>query len=287
MDGTDRAPQAEDGSLLFIGTATTLLRYGGFALLTDPNFLHKGQRAYLGYGLTSKRRTQPAVSIDQLPPLDAVALSHLHGDHFDRVAKKGLDRSVPIVTTRQGARRLRPQGFRAATGLGTWEPWELSRDDGGLLRITSLPGRHAPGPLQAAFPTVMGSLVEVEPAGGGRPLRIYITGDTLCRKELREITRRYADIDLALIHLGGTKVLGVTVTMDGRQGADLLELMDFATRGVGPGRSPAIVPIHYDDYAVFKSPLEDFRAEIDRRGLVADVRWMGRGDSVALPTRAA
>jgi L-ascorbate metabolism protein UlaG (beta-lactamase superfamily) len=41
------------GSLTFIGTATTVLRLGGFTLLTDPNFLHRGQRAYLGYGLTT------------------------------------------------------------------------------------------------------------------------------------------------------------------------------------------------------------------------------------------
>lgn len=38
------------GTLTFIGTATTLLRVGSFTVLTDPNFLHKGQRAYLGKG---------------------------------------------------------------------------------------------------------------------------------------------------------------------------------------------------------------------------------------------
>ena len=42
-------------SLTFIGTATTVLRLGSFTLLTDPNFLHRGQRAYLGKGLWSKR----------------------------------------------------------------------------------------------------------------------------------------------------------------------------------------------------------------------------------------
>jgi len=42
---------SEDCSLTFIGTATTVLRLGDFTLLTDPNFLHKGQRVYLGYGL--------------------------------------------------------------------------------------------------------------------------------------------------------------------------------------------------------------------------------------------
>ena len=34
--------------LCFIGTATTLIRYAGFTVLTDPNFLHRGERVYLG-----------------------------------------------------------------------------------------------------------------------------------------------------------------------------------------------------------------------------------------------
>jgi L-ascorbate metabolism protein UlaG (beta-lactamase superfamily) len=38
------------GSLTFIGTATTLISYGGFTLLTDPNFLHRGQRGLPGQG---------------------------------------------------------------------------------------------------------------------------------------------------------------------------------------------------------------------------------------------
>ena len=41
--------------MTFGGNATALLRIGGFTLLTDPNFLHRGQRAYLGYGLSTTR----------------------------------------------------------------------------------------------------------------------------------------------------------------------------------------------------------------------------------------
>jgi hypothetical protein len=67
MDVKNAAPA---GTLVFIGTATTLIRYGELTLLTDPNFLHRGQRAYLGYGLTAKRLTEPALTMGQLPPLE-------------------------------------------------------------------------------------------------------------------------------------------------------------------------------------------------------------------------
>jgi L-ascorbate metabolism protein UlaG (beta-lactamase superfamily) len=57
----------EDCSLQFIGNATTLLRLGPFTILTDPNFLHRGQWAYLGHGLASRRRLDPALRIEDLP----------------------------------------------------------------------------------------------------------------------------------------------------------------------------------------------------------------------------
>lgn len=90
--------------LYFIGNATMVIRYGGFTLLTDPNFLRRGQRAFLGYGLNSRRLRDPAISIDELPRMDAVILSHLHGDHWDRVTTRHLDRDLPIVTTSHASR---------------------------------------------------------------------------------------------------------------------------------------------------------------------------------------
>ena len=106
------------GTLVFIGTATTLIRYGELTILTDPNFLHRGQRAYLGYGLTAKRLTEPALAIGQLPPLDAVVLSHLHGDHWDRNAQRGLDRDTMIITTPHAAKRLQWRRFSPRSGYG-------------------------------------------------------------------------------------------------------------------------------------------------------------------------
>lgn len=266
---SDPPGQAED--LLFVGTATTLIHCAGFTVLTDPNFLHRGQRAYLGHGLWSRRLTDPAMRVEQLPPLDLVVLSHLHGDHFDRVAKRGLDKSVPIATTRQAARRLRPQGF-AASALDTWDSLLLRRGEASL-RVTSLPGRHAPAPAQALLPKVMGSLLEFRRIPDEEPLRLYLSGDTLVHDDLDEIARRQPDLDLAVVHLGGTKILGLLVTMDGAQGVELL-------RRLRPRRA---APVHYDDYGVFRSPLGDFRSAVEGAGdLATEITYLGRGESTNL-----
>lgn len=258
---------AEEDGLYFVGNATVILRYGGFTLLTDPNFLRQGQRAYLGWGLTSRRLRDPAITIDRLPELDGVVLSHLHGDHWDRVATRRLDHDLPIVTTTHASRRLARRGFDRTHGLRNWQQYELTKR-GRTVRVTSMPGRHALGLTERLLPPVMGSMLEFGPQGGGTELRVYISGDTLMCDELREIPRRYPDIDLGVVHLGGTRLLGLAlVTMDGRQGADWTEL-------VGCDR---VVPVHYDDYSVFTSPLSDYTAEARRRGLAARVVEVERG----------
>ena len=267
--------ETERGSIFFVGNATMLLRYGALTILTDPNFIHEGEAVPLGYGLSTTRLTDPAMEIEDLPDLDLVLVSHYHGDHFDRVAEERLDRSVPIVTTPDAAETLAAIGFEATRALETWETHDAERD-GTRVRITALPGQHAPGALTIALPQVMGSLLEFTDAGAEADappsLRMYITGDTIMYEGLREIRDRHPEIDLAMLHLGGTRVMGVTVTMDAEQGVQLLQMIE-----------PRLaVPIHYDDYEAFKSPLSEFVTAVNEAGLGEGVRYIRRGETHSL-----
>jgi len=271
------------GSIFFIGNATVLIRFGGFTILTDPNFVPRGEAVPLGYGLSTTRLTDPALGMDDLPPIDLVVLSHYHGDHFDRLAEQRLDRSLPVVTTPDAAQKLGELGFRVVRALETWEADERSSGNA-RLRITAMPGRHAPGALTIALPPVMGSLLEFsdgaegrDPAGSRASLRLYITGDTIVYEGLREIPERHPEIDVALLHLGGTRVMGLTVTMDAEQGIELLHTVE-----------PRLaIPIHYDDYEAFKSSLEDFVAAVGEAGLDDRVRYLRRGESFQLSANPA
>jgi L-ascorbate metabolism protein UlaG (beta-lactamase superfamily) len=260
-------------SVTFVGNATTLLRLGDFTLLTDPAFGMAGSRVYLGYGAWTKRLKDPDRSVLAGVTPDAVLLSHLHGDHFDAEARHQLAPTLPIITTPQAARRLRRKRFEAAQGLPTWRSHDLvsARQ---RLRITAVPGKHGPGPAGLLLPDVMGSVLEWE-AGGRRLLRLYITGDTLYGGHLADIPRRFGEIDAMLIHLGGTRLLGMLLTMDDRQGVEMTHL-------IRPGLT---VPVHFDDYKVFKSPLSDYLSRAREQGLEG-IRPIGRGDTVELPLRA-
>jgi L-ascorbate metabolism protein UlaG (beta-lactamase superfamily) len=269
-------------SIQLIGNATVLVRYAGMTILTDPNFVHRGEQVPLGYGLTTTRLTDPAMAIEDLPSLDLVVVSHSHADHFDRVAEERLDRGYPIVCPPEAGEKLRDLGFDRTRDLQTWESCEL-RKNGTSLQVTAMPARHAPGALSIALPEVMGSLLEFRTernpvlATSDQPdLRLYITGDTIVYEGLREIAERHPAIDLALLHLGGTRLMGLTVTMDAEQGIDLMEMV----------RPRLAIPIHHDDYEAFKSPLEDFARAVKVAGLEDRVRYLERGDSFDLSAEA-
>ncbi|HEX8852811.1 MAG TPA: MBL fold metallo-hydrolase [Pyrinomonadaceae bacterium] len=266
------------GSIFFVGTATVILRYAGFTILTDPNFLHAGDHVHLGYGLTSERLTSPALDIEQLPPLDFCVLSHYHGDHFDRIAEERLQKDLPIITTEHAAGELKDKGFTASIALDTWDTATV-RKGGARVRITSMPGKHGPAGVDFFLPPVMGSMLEFQQGAGERTtLRLYITGDTLVHEDLEEIPRRYPEIDLALFHLGGTRIMGVLLTMDAEQGVE-------AIRIINPRE---VIPIHYNDYDVFKSPLEDFKRAVEAAGYAERVKYLSHGETYhfeVAPTR--
>ena len=100
-------------------------------------------------------------------------------------------------------------------------------------------------------------------------LRIYITGDTLVYGGLREIKRRYGYLDQAILHLGGTRVLGLLLTMDAAQGIEMLKLVE-----------PAVaIPIHYNDYTVFRSPLSEFQEAVRKSGWNRTVTYLHHGET--------
>jgi len=256
------------GSIFFIGTATVILRYAGFTILTDPNFLHAGDHVHLGYGLTSERLTNPAINIEDLPPVDLCVLSHYHGDHFDQLVEEKLNKDLPIVTTNSAVAELEARNFRGGIGLDTWESIEFVKG-AARLRISSMPGQHGPGIVDFAMPDVMGSILDFETEAGERALRLYISGDTLVIDELKEIPARFPEIDIGLFHLGGTRVLGVLVTMDDEQGVEAIQIIDPDTA----------IPIHYNDYDVFKSPLEDFKTAATAAGLDEKMVYLAHGET--------
>jgi L-ascorbate metabolism protein UlaG (beta-lactamase superfamily) len=104
----------------YIGHATLLIEMGGLRLLTDPNFDPK-------LGKILPRVSPPGIALDDLPPLDAVLVTHAHADHlsFDTLGRLPPTTPVyapPVVAdwlNRLGYRNARPLVPGEALSLGT------------------------------------------------------------------------------------------------------------------------------------------------------------------------
>ena len=153
-----------------------------------------------------------------------------------------------------------------------------------------MPGKHVPpGPLNAAneilsaVPPTNGWIIELSysspPSSSADEFAsgyiVYITRDTLLVDELKEIPQRYEgmNINLMLIHLGGTTIPGpsmplLIVTMDTKQGVELMHL-------INPDMT---IPIHYNDYDLFLSPLDNFKKEVKKAELGAKVVYLDQKD---------
>ncbi|KAJ9097651.1 hypothetical protein QFC21_004687 [Naganishia friedmannii] len=265
--GTDSG--IEKARLVFVGTATCVLEWAGVRVMTDPNFA--GDHVHLGPGVTGTRVTDPAFPIEELPPIDVVVLSHFHADHFDQLVQEKLRKDLPIVTTKHAEEHLAEAslGFTKVYGMDVWEStlMKVMNDQASLvsgrldavpcIRVTATPGKHIAG--------VIGAI-----------------NDAILHAIPPEIPQRYPDIDLLLIHLGGTTIPGphaplLMVTMDGKQGIQLVQLI-----------SPKLtIPVHIDDYDVFLSPRSDFEKEVTKAGLDSKVLYLERGDVFEFGVRGA
>ncbi|KAF4949993.1 hypothetical protein FSARC_13327 [Fusarium sarcochroum] len=291
----------ENANVYFIGTATTIIEWQGFRLLTDPNFLHAGDHVHLGPGVTAQRKTNPAVDLEELPSLDVILLSHYHEDHFDRLVEDSLNRDFLIVSTPHAHKCLtsKDDPFRNVKALDFFDHLELQSEDAEeshrpVVKVTGMPGKHVPpGPLAVvndllgAVPPTNGWMLELGYHNDGEDkiqtgYRIYISGDTLLVDELKDIPKWLQDehIDLMLIHLGGTTIPGpsaplLMVTMDAKQGIEMIKMMD----------PDVTIPIHYDDYDVFLSPRSDFEKAVREAGMEDRVVLLDRGDRYQFAVR--
>lgn len=92
---------ADDLTVAWIGHASVLIDLGGTRILTDPAFFNRIGLSLGPVTVGPRRLVEPALDVGELPPLDAIVLSHAHMDSLDRPSLRALA-STPLVVTPRG-----------------------------------------------------------------------------------------------------------------------------------------------------------------------------------------
>jgi L-ascorbate metabolism protein UlaG (beta-lactamase superfamily) len=165
-------------------------------LLTDPVWSDRASPfAFAG----PRRVTTPGVRIDDLPPIDAILLSHNHYDHLDLATLRSLhERDAPLIVTPLGndaiVRRHIPTARIVA---GDWgEHFEIA--PGAKAHIVPALHWSSRGIRDRRMALWCGFMVQA----GGR--LVYFAGDTGygTGNIFRTIRERFGPADLALIPIG-------------------------------------------------------------------------------------
>ena len=167
-----------------VGGPTALIEVGGWRLLTDPTFDPPGKRYVFGWGTSSRKLTGPAVAASELPPIDAVLLSHdHHADNLDPAGRALLPSAGVVVTTTSGAGRLGD----GARGLEPWATTRLEAPGRPAIEITATPCRHGPPLSHPIVGDVIGFALAWEDQDEGV---LWISGDTVLYDGVRQVADR-------------------------------------------------------------------------------------------------
>ena len=214
--------------------------------------------------------TGPAIAASDLPPIDAVLLTHdHHGDNLDPTGRALLPSAGAVVTTVSGARRLGGE----ARGLEPWATTLLEAPGCPSIEITATPCRHGPPLSHLLVGDVIGFALRWY---GQEQGVLWISGDTVLYDGVRQVAERLR-VDTALLHLGGVQfpVTGpVRYTMTAREAVELIGLV----------RPRTAIPIHYEGWKHFKQGRDDVERELAGAptDIAGRIRWLQIGVAVDL-----
>jgi L-ascorbate metabolism protein UlaG (beta-lactamase superfamily) len=178
----------------WLGHSTMLLEIDGHRFLTDPVW---GERAGPVSFAGPKRWFAPLLALKDLPPLDAVVISHDHYDHLDYATIVALkDRDLTYVVPLGIGAHLERWGIPAARIIEV--DWWQSHTFGDL-QLWATPARHASGRKLVLDD---GATLWAGYAFVGPNHRTFYSGDTGLSSSLRTIGERFGPFDLTMIEIG-------------------------------------------------------------------------------------
>jgi L-ascorbate metabolism protein UlaG (beta-lactamase superfamily) len=217
----------DDLRVTWLGHSSMLLELDGVRVLTDPVFGNRlGPVSFMG----PKRFHAPPVTVEQLPPLDAVLVSH---DHFDHLCKFTIEQiaklDVPVITSLGVGVHLEAFGVlpERIVELDWGEQHALP---GGRLQFTATPAQHFSGRIGGRNKTLWSSWV-IETANK----KVFFSGDTGLTQEFAAIRAAHGPFDLVMLEIGAWHPAWGTIHLGPENALKAFELLGGGT----------MMPVHW------------------------------------------
>jgi L-ascorbate metabolism protein UlaG (beta-lactamase superfamily) len=247
--------------LTLVRNATLLIEMGGRRLLLDPMLDPAGARPAIPN--TPDPRPNPLVELPRpadylVAGIDAVLLTHLHGDHLDDTAVALLEPRVPLACQPPDETVLRERGFTDVRPL-----------HGGIdlcgIGVARTNGRHGTGAIGERMGPVSGYVLRAP----GEP-ELYVAGDTIWCDEVDDALAEHGP-DVVVVNAGAARfVEGDPITMD----ADgVLETARAAPRAT-------VVAVHLEALNHCTLSRDELRAAVEDAGLDSRVAIPADGESL-------
>jgi N-acyl-phosphatidylethanolamine-hydrolysing phospholipase D len=196
--------EKEKPSVMWVNHSSFLVNIKGCNILTDPIWSEFcSPVSFIG----PKRLHSPGISIDDLPPIDFVILSHNHYDHMDIKTilelKKRFSKIIWVVPL--GLKKwFNKRKITNVFELNWWEDISFVKSANEKIKITCVPSQHYSGRGLLDFNhTLWGGFVFEVLEKGNSYKKFYFVGDTGYNDyDFKKIGEKWNGIDLSLIPIG-------------------------------------------------------------------------------------
>lgn len=255
-------------TVIWFGHSSFLIKSKAGNLLFDPNF-----SGYAGPfpGLVDAFKGADAYGVDQMPPLEAIIISHDHYDHLDYATVKLLKKKAKrlIVPVGVGS-HLRRWGFNDDQIREMF--WNDSLTISPALKITATPAHHRSNRTFEQRKTLWASYV-IELQG----YKIYFSGDTGYSPHFSLIGKQYGPFDLVMMECG---------QYNQRWSQSHMHPTQTAQAAVDLG-AKMVVPIHWGKFAEsmhrWNEPVELLSAAAKERQLPLSIPQIGQPYTIGAP----
>ena len=175
-----------------IRNATMKITYGGRKFLTDPLLAPK--HSYDPFAGKSSNPTAdlPCTPEEVVYGIEAILVSHVHIDHFDRAASELLPKKIPLFCQPSDVERLKSKGFQSV------KPIELSYTWQGVT-VTRTNGQHGTGTWGERMGNVSGFVIQAK----SEPT-VFWVGDSIWCEPVERAVKDFQP-DVIITHSGGAQ----------------------------------------------------------------------------------